>query len=253
VHRVKDQFFGDVNDYAKYGILRSLSSGSGLETSVCWAMTPDESGAGGARTAYLRDPDRWSSFDPELFRGLRQAVVTDCTRSVRAIEKSGLLARCRFWSEELPDDPHQRAAFVSRFLDFSFGADLAFFDPDNGLEVSSAPPGSPQSSRYVYWAEMQEVWKRGHSILIYQHFPRVARTPYVEARVAQIGDALGAQHVVTFQTTQVVFLLAVNPAHWERIREGVAICTRRWSGAVSIVIHRMVGSEPHSSARVCEA
>jgi hypothetical protein len=39
---MKNQYFGDVNDYRKYGLLRSLTAGGRITTTVCWMLTPDD-------------------------------------------------------------------------------------------------------------------------------------------------------------------------------------------------------------------
>jgi hypothetical protein len=35
---VKNQYFGDVNDYRKYGLLRVLTNGGEIKTFVCWML-----------------------------------------------------------------------------------------------------------------------------------------------------------------------------------------------------------------------
>jgi hypothetical protein len=39
---VRNQFFGDINDYHKYGLLRALSGDGDLKVGVCWMLTPDD-------------------------------------------------------------------------------------------------------------------------------------------------------------------------------------------------------------------
>ena len=39
---MKNQYFGDINDYRKYGLLRILISGGGIKTIVCWVLRPDD-------------------------------------------------------------------------------------------------------------------------------------------------------------------------------------------------------------------
>ena len=36
---VKDQYFGDVNDFRKYGLLRVLAGSDRLRLGVCWMLT----------------------------------------------------------------------------------------------------------------------------------------------------------------------------------------------------------------------
>lgn len=44
---MKDQYFGDINDYRKYGLLRAITAASALSVTVCWLRTA----AGGVGTA----------------------------------------------------------------------------------------------------------------------------------------------------------------------------------------------------------
>src|SRR5689334_17138573 len=39
---MKHQYFGDVNDYRKYGLLRSIQKEAGLRVAVCWMLTPND-------------------------------------------------------------------------------------------------------------------------------------------------------------------------------------------------------------------
>ncbi|HUW95833.1 MAG TPA: hypothetical protein VMW58_08590 [Anaerolineae bacterium] len=38
---MKNQYFGDINDYRKYGLLRILTNLGEIKTAVCWVRTPD--------------------------------------------------------------------------------------------------------------------------------------------------------------------------------------------------------------------
>ena len=39
---MKNQYFGDVNDYRKYGLLRVLQREANLRCVVAWMLTPDD-------------------------------------------------------------------------------------------------------------------------------------------------------------------------------------------------------------------
>ena len=39
---MKNQYFGDINDYRKYGLLRILTNGGEIKTAVCWMLTTDD-------------------------------------------------------------------------------------------------------------------------------------------------------------------------------------------------------------------
>jgi hypothetical protein len=91
---VRDQFFGDINDYHKYGLLRTLAGDGDLKVGVCWMLTPDD----GGKIGYLRDPGRWQGFDRDLFAKLREWVVVDQTRQIGLIEGSGLIPGASYHS-----------------------------------------------------------------------------------------------------------------------------------------------------------
>ena len=44
---MKNQYFGDVNDFRKYGLLRTIQRASSVAIGVCWFLTADDGGTGG--------------------------------------------------------------------------------------------------------------------------------------------------------------------------------------------------------------
>ena len=64
---MKNQYFGDINDYRKYSLLRLLSGHGKISTAVCWMLTPDDLRPDGHRIQYLREPEKWRKFDPAVF------------------------------------------------------------------------------------------------------------------------------------------------------------------------------------------
>jgi len=170
---MKNQYFGDINDYKKYSLLRLLSGWGQIETVVCWVLTRDDNGSDGNRIKYLQQPDKWRGYDPILYEYLQENVLRRGIKDVKILETSDILANCRFYTETVDDDIKLREAYFNRFLEFAKGVDLVFFDPDNGLEVKSVPRGKRNSSKYLYWSEVKASYNAGHSILIYQHFQRL--------------------------------------------------------------------------------
>jgi hypothetical protein len=60
---VKNQYFGDVNDYRKYGLLRTLSGNGQYRIGVCWMLTADDGRTDGRFTGYLAVQQRWRQYD----------------------------------------------------------------------------------------------------------------------------------------------------------------------------------------------
>jgi hypothetical protein len=68
---MKNQYFGDVNDYRKYGLIRLLTGRGEISTAVCWMLTPDDDRTDGKFTDYLGSPEKWRRsdfFSPKLGR-----------------------------------------------------------------------------------------------------------------------------------------------------------------------------------------
>ena len=59
---VQDQYFGDINDYRKYGLLRCICEAE-LHVGVCWMKTPSDNSGQGGRTDYLAKPHKYRSLD----------------------------------------------------------------------------------------------------------------------------------------------------------------------------------------------
>lgn len=134
-------------------------------------------------------------------------------RNINVIEASDILLNCRYYSEIIEDDVVLRETYFGRFLEFAKGSDLIFFDPDNGLEVKSVLHGRKNSSKYLYWNEVKNSYKAGHSILIYQHFPRMNRESYIDNLVRQFSVISEVNRIFYYQTRHVVFFLLPQPKH----------------------------------------
>ena len=92
-------------------------------------------------------------------------------------------------------------------------ADLVFFDPDNGLEVPSVPRGRKNSSKYVYYDEVEAFFRIGKSVLIYQHFPFERRGPFISRVSATLAKRSGADIIRVFRTPHVAFFMAAQRRH----------------------------------------
>jgi len=113
---MKNQYVGDLSDFAKYGILRAIA-GVGRQRvfrlGVVWYLTPDE-GHGGRHIEYLSEPrpNRYSEADRHLYGRLRHAV-DQLGRDVRHVQPAGVLpARTALYSEPLtsPQIPPRQVA-----------------------------------------------------------------------------------------------------------------------------------------------
>jgi hypothetical protein len=105
---MKDQYFGDINDYRKYGLLRVLAAASGLRVGICWLLTPEDSSNDGDLRAYLTQPGKWRRYDPELYDTLRRLLHDGVDRSVRYAREWGLVPGADYFDPLLCDGVEAR-------------------------------------------------------------------------------------------------------------------------------------------------
>lgn len=225
---MKDQYFGDVNDYRKYGLLRLLLSASEGRLLVAWMLTPDDGSLHGGLRSYLGDPVRWQRYDHELFAGLSN-LLRSSLPSVSLIERAQLLPRASFYSNLVPDRRPGREVWFRDLLARAKDADLVFLDPDNGIEVASTPIGRRNSSKYVAWSEIRNLWRSDCSLLIYQHLPRRPREAFALGLARELQVRTGACFVEAFLTPHVLFLLAAQERHRQHFQDAIALLRKQWT------------------------
>jgi len=114
--------------------------------------------------------------------------------------------------------------------------ELFFFDPDNGLEVPSCPPGRRGSEKYLLWQELTDSYQAGHSVLVYQHFARERRDTYIDRMSQRLADATAAREILAFQTHHVVFFLAPQHAMTEFYADRMRVVSARWKDVIAPVL-----------------
>lgn len=230
---MKDQYFGDVNDYRKYGLLRALAA-AGLSIGVCWLLTPDDGGSDGGLRRYLDEPSKWRRYDPDLYDMLQRLKRPDTQRTVRHCSDWGLVPGSTCFDDLLADDERRRDHYFQTSLGRLGKCDIIFFDPDNGTEVTGTPRGRRGSSKYVYWIELRQAFAGGSSVLVYQHYPRVERSRFVPFLADRLGEEIGAARVDAFATPHVVFLLAHQGVHEAAADRAAAAVQAAWHGQIDV-------------------
>jgi len=229
---MKNQYFGDINDYKKYGLIRQLSGFGDIQTTICWMLTPDDQRPDGHRIHYLLEPETWRGFDPVVFNHLHKYVIERKHRAVSSLEEGSVLPNCRFYSEIIQDDACQRSGYLLRFLEFARNSDLVFFDPDNGMEVRSVSLGRRNSSKYLYFSEVQKAFSMGHSLLVYQHLPPLPREPFIQNLVYKLKACTNTNRIYLYKTQFVVFFLIAQLAHDKLFTKANDMVTEVWSNQI---------------------
>ncbi len=234
---MKNQYFADINDYRKYGLLRILAGEASLKIAVCWMLTEDDERTDGNAVDYLDRPASWRHFDPVLFDALKACMASPENRSVRWAEEMQLIPKATYFPSLLMDGTADRQQFFRQFFQRAADCDLVFFDPDNGIEVKSHAYGGKNSSKYIYWDELSETFAKGYSILVYQHFKRIKRDIFIEQLAAQFRNRLGIPEIISLSTPHVLFLLIPQGRHQLYLRNKCAEITARWEAQVKARYH----------------
>jgi hypothetical protein len=231
---MKNQYFGDVNDYQKYGLLRILGQDCRIRTGICWMLTAPDQRNDGRKVEYLLNPEKWRHHDRDLFEFLREKLVLRKIREVAAFETSGLLGTTTYFSDLLTDRKEERKSYFQRMLASFSDRDLIFFDPDNGLEVRSTPLGRKNSAKYLYYEEVRDVYRTGKSVLIFQHFARENREMMIERLSNKIRTETGARTVLSYRTSNVAYILLSQPKHVRHFRARNLTIAETWGERITV-------------------
>lgn len=196
-------------------------------------LTPDDGGSDGRLTRYLNNPAAWQQYDPDLFGAL--AEVVSHFRSVRAAGTHAILADAIFADEFVPDAIEDRKDAFARVKQALAPTDLVFLDPDNGVEVQSCRVGRRGSSKYVLRSEIIELYQAGHSVIVYQHFPREERGSFISRIGTTLFRATGAPSLTCFRTSNVGFFLLPQPSHEVALSRGADQVTDTWKSQIAVM------------------
>ncbi|HUL00851.1 MAG TPA: hypothetical protein VLX29_08355 [Nitrospirota bacterium] len=235
---MKNQYFGDINDYRKYGLIRMLSDTGKLRVGICWMLTQDDGRTDGKFVDYLRKRNTYGSYDPPLFDALATCLHSSKQREVCSAEQAGIIPGAVYYPHLLTDHKNQRSEYFAQFSETSKACDLIFFDPDNGLEVSSKHKGTKDSCKYLYWDELQKVYAEGQSVLLYQHFRREKREAMIATLSSQMMSRLGAPSVLAFRTPHVLFLLIPQQTHLSFFEKRAQEVAKRWHPEIKLIDKR---------------
>lgn len=234
---MKNQYFGDLSDYKKYAILRTLVRDANLKTLLCWMLTDNDSRNDGKHTAYLSAPDVWRRYDPEVFDLLAISILKHRRRDIALIENSGLLFETRYHSATIHDDASLRNDyFLSLHRDLG-DADLVFLDPDNGLQVKSVDYGRRNSSKYLFINEVTALFQKDVSLLVYQHFSRTDRAALIRDVSLRLMDATKATKIFSLKTRHTVFFLVPQPKHVANLIKALSCINQCWGDLILLSQH----------------
>ena len=125
---MKDQYFGDLNDYRKYGLLRILADGGAIKIGVCWMLTDSDGTGHGKFIEYVAQSARWRAYDPPLFDAYTDAGSSKSSPCNEA-ENLNLIPSAIYFNELLQPMLDECSRYFMKMLDDFDQTDIVLFDP----------------------------------------------------------------------------------------------------------------------------
>ena len=213
---MQDQYVGDIGDFGKYGLLRTLTGmrdddapEDALRLGVAWYLFPDEDKPDGKFIDYLRNTSakdkKLSECDPELYDELHKIAIEKKGREVEKVQQSGVLpGDTAYYAQSLSYEPGEsqsskelrREAWLMGVLKATAKAELVFVDPDNGIASERVSPWSKNGPKYVFMDDLNRFAKQDKSLVIYHHLGRRGKAPeQINGLAKRLQESLKLRHL----------------------------------------------------------
>ena len=221
---MKNQWFGDIHDFRKYGLLRFLSETQQFRRiMVAWMLTlPQKNDPCGKYRGFVNRPGLWSKCDAKLFDILKDFNLHHKPEDRKVIQAFQLdilssEAFCSLGDSDYDYLLTRRDEYFSE-LECS-NCDLIFLDADNGLEVKSM--SEKKKPQYILYREIDYLHAAGKCVLIYQH--RAIGQSF-ESQIAEKIKNLPKSPILVFRGGNVSYILLCQKEDqkkqtWEKFRE----------------------------------
>jgi len=158
---MKNRFYGDVNDYIKYGILDILANRYNA-IGINWYLTDDQhrNQKHGNIMRHIDDEKKWKGHNPRIFALLKQRI-TNQQRNIMYCRQDNVFNFKYEFREQLPDNAFQndyetlRDEWHARAIGHLNKCDLVFFDPDIGV-INQLSKGVIKNSEYCLVREIED-------------------------------------------------------------------------------------------------
>ena len=230
---MKNQYFADVGDYGKYGLLRFLSQ-RGICIAVNWYLTEDDApgSTDGNIIDYLQRDDKKKDFrvcDPQLYDVLREMrTAKPPIKDVVQFEKKDMIPGAIYYHNKL--DMRRRSSAAEKRLhraewhraafDACREAELVFLDPDNGLLAYDGSQAKQlrQADKYAYTKEVEDYYNNNQDVVYYCHRGRRTDSQWEEYKQMMKKECPEAvlSGITFHRGTQRSFIFVCHPEQAQR-------------------------------------
>ena len=221
---MKNQYFADIGDYGKYGLLIFLANKE-INIAVNWYLTIDDDPPtnDGHFRGYLDDKKKneYIQYNEDLYNKLRE-MHKQKLYSVEAFEKQNMISNAKYFHEYIDSTDWNSQPAKNRLakrlrwhndaMDLCGGSELVFLDPDNGLSKNDVN-GRKISKKYAFLDEAYDYYQSGSDVVYYCHKGRRKKDQWENAiMVLQAKDPLIHIKAISFHKgTQRTFVFAIHP------------------------------------------
>jgi len=223
---VKDQYFGDRNDYFKYDLSIFLAEQlSGIKRFTFIPMlTANDGGDDGGLVDYRQGAGR-----PDLYKFLKDRLKKK-QRKVSHLQEYFDSSHFQFkycpygdtLDKEFTNDG--REDYFKSVKKAHLRNAMILLDSDNGIK-----PKSPQRrdlNKYITLEEVESVYKRmdeASIMVLYQHLPRVHRKAFLYSTATKLKDLLRCPLPYSVSDGMIAFILIIrNKKRQKELREALA-------------------------------
>jgi hypothetical protein len=212
---------GGIGDFGKFALLRHLMKDRRL--AVCWYLTDESEETKDLERHfdYLKRPDDFRHFAPELFDQLAEfdggsgGIVDPLTE----LQMSKILGNAVFLRKEVPKRVSLRRLWVDELVASVRGFNLVFLDPDYGIESKQL------TNRHVALAEIAALRLPDRALIIgHRQSGRKSEVKFLADQMR----SLGCDPVEIIRVRLGTSRLYVIADHDSAMRELVARFVRKW-------------------------
>jgi len=212
---------GGLGDFGKFALLRHLMKDRRL--AVCWYLTGDgdETKDRARHFDYLKRPDDFRHFAPEVFDHLlkfdggRGALIDPLTE----LHVSRILESAVFFRQKVPQRASLRRDWLDGLVDSVRGTNLVFLDPDRGIQ------GKRLTNSHVAVDEIAALRLRDRALIIsHQQSGRRSEVKFLADQMR----SLGCNPIEIIRLRLVTSRFYVIADHDSAMTEAIAAFVRKW-------------------------
>ncbi|MGO9611952.1 MAG: hypothetical protein ACLPX5_02845 [Dissulfurispiraceae bacterium] len=199
---MQDRYAGDVGDFGKFTLLRSLFSKASYRIGVIWYRFPNEAhNNDGGHIDYVKQQS-FLECSEDICERLKKVLAH---RSIKSLEEAGLLPdntvffgdpldfHRRYKSQSRQDKENRecgRKDWLQNAKKIVSSCEVLFLDPDNGLEIPTCPKiNQMKSGKFAFYSEISELAKDKRVCVIYHHLNRHGtHGDQIRARIGELRE-----------------------------------------------------------------